>query len=234
MKNLQENIRRILREENEMETTLYNIFGEYPDEDELIWNYVGQLDFKKLKFPIKRVDIRDLVNKDFIENFKSNAESWQKKYVKHITKNIDKFNHIPIIVDFDNNIIIDGNHRLMGMYLSDVKYVYVVDINDTNLQESIRRILREELKSKFFRRRVPLDKVENLLRDYASQVFYETESYSQFKYELTLKAVEWIMWDEYKMGWDELPEQEEIEFVTEVSDMFEDKIKSLYNHYKKR
>ena len=144
-KQIRESIRRILREEeNEMETTLYNIFGEYPDEDELIWNYVGQLDFKKLKFPIKRVDIRDLVNKDFIENFKSNAESWQKKYVKHITKNIDKFNHIPIIVDFDNNIIIDGNHRLMGMYLSDVKYVYVVDINDTNLQESIRKVLREE------------------------------------------------------------------------------------------
>ena len=41
-----------------------------------------------------------------------------------------------------------------------------------NLQESIRRILREELKSKFFLRRVPLDKVENLLWDYAQQVYY--------------------------------------------------------------
>ena len=103
-----------------------------------------------------------------------------------------------------------------------------------NLQESIRRILREELKSKFFLRRVPLDKVENLLWDYAQQVYYETENYGQFKYELTLKAVEWIIWDEYKMGYEDLPEQEEIDFVTEVSDMFEDKIKSLYNHYKKR
>ena len=42
------------------------------------------------------------------------------------------------------------------------------------------------------------------------------------------------MWDEYKMGYEDLPEQEEIDFVTDVSDMFEDKIKSLYNHYKKR
>ena len=102
-----------------------------------------------------------------------------------------------------------------------------------NLQESIRRILREELlnETRFFRRRIPLDKVENLLRDYASQVFYETESYSQFKYELTLKAVEWIMWDEYKMGWEELPEQEEIDFVTNVSDMLEDTIKRLYSIY---
>ena len=103
-----------------------------------------------------------------------------------------------------------------------------------NLKKIIKRILSEELRSKFFRRRIPLDKVENLLRDYATQVFYETESYSQFKYELTLKAVEWIMWDEYKMGWEDLPEQEEIEFVKEVSDILEDKIKKLYNYYNKK
>ena len=88
--------------------------------------------------------------------------------------------------------------------------------------------------SKFFRRRIPLDKVENLLRDYAYEMYHETKSYSQFKYELTLKAVEWIMWDEYKMGWDELPEQEEIDFVTEVSNILEDKIKPLYNYYNKK
>jgi hypothetical protein len=97
------------------------------------------------------------------------------------------------------------------------------------------RVLKEELnESAFFQRRIPLDKVENLLRDYTPQVFNETESYDQFKYELTLKAVEWIMWDEYKMGWDELPEQEEIEFVTEVSDMFNKTIKKLYNSYSGR
>ena len=100
-----------------------------------------------------------------------------------------------------------------------------------NLQESIRRILREELKTKFFIRRIKLNDVKRILPLYAQQVFYETESYSQFKYELTLKAVEWIMWDEYKMGYEDLPEQEEIDFVTEVSDMFEDKIKSLYNYF---
>jgi hypothetical protein len=98
-----------------------------------------------------------------------------------------------------------------------------------NLQEHIRKVLKEELnESKFFRRRVDLNKVKKLLLDYASQVFYETESFGQFKYELTLKAVEWIMWDEYKMDWEDLPEQEEIEFVEEVSDMFEDIIIDLY------
>ena len=104
-----------------------------------------------------------------------------------------------------------------------------------NLQESIRKVLREDLiKTKFFRRRIKLNDVKRILPLNAEQVYYETESYGQFKYELTLRVVEWIMWDEYKMGYEDLPEQEEIDFVTDVSDMFDDKIKSLYNHYKER
>jgi len=42
------------------------------------------------------------------------------------------------------------------------------------------------------------------------------------------------MWDDYKLGYEELPEQEEIEFVEEVSDLFERDIKLLYNSYKKK
>jgi len=101
-----------------------------------------------------------------------------------------------------------------------------------NLQESIRKVLREELlnESRFFIRRVNLDKVQKLLPIYAEQVYYETKSYEQFKYELTLKAVEAIMWSEYELGWENLPEQEEIEFVDKVSDIFEKYIKLLYNN----
>jgi hypothetical protein len=102
-----------------------------------------------------------------------------------------------------------------------------------NLQEHIRRILREELlnESNFFRRRVDLDKVEKLLPINAEQVYGETKSYKQFKYELTLRAVESIMWNDYELGWEDLPEQEEIEFVNEVSNMFNKTIKKLYNSY---
>lgn len=104
-----------------------------------------------------------------------------------------------------------------------------------NLQQTIRRILKEELlnESKFFHRRVDLDKVQKLLPINAEEVYYETESYKQFKYELTLKAVEAIMWNEYELGWEELPEQEEIEFVNKVSDIFEKYIKLLYNNIKR-
>ena len=103
-----------------------------------------------------------------------------------------------------------------------------------NLQENIIRI--QEMmgiinESIFFRRRIDLDEVKNLLGFYTSQVYYETKNYKQFKYELVLKVVERIMWKDYKLDWSELPEQEEIEFVTKISDMFEETIKKLYNKY---
>ena len=103
-----------------------------------------------------------------------------------------------------------------------------------NLQENIIRI--QEMmgiinESIFFRRRIDLNEVKNSLGNYASQVYYETINYKQFKYELVLKVVERIMWKDYKLDWSELPEQEEIEFVTKISDMFEETIKKLYYKY---
>lgn len=104
-----------------------------------------------------------------------------------------------------------------------------------SLQESIRRVLREEIsKSKFFQRRIDLDEVKWLLPVNAEQIFHETESFGQFKYELTLRAVESIMYNEYGIGWEDLPEQEEIAFVTEVSDMFEDIIIDLYKNIRSK
>jgi hypothetical protein len=100
-----------------------------------------------------------------------------------------------------------------------------------SLQESIRRILREELKLKFFLRRVDLDKVKKILPVNAQEVYYETKGYERFKFELTLRAVEAIMWNKYNLGWEDLPEAEEIEFVTKVSDLLEEDIKLLYNKY---
>jgi hypothetical protein len=100
-----------------------------------------------------------------------------------------------------------------------------------NLQESIRRILREEASNefRFFRRRVDLDKVQKALPINAQEVYYDTKNYKQFKFELTLRAVEAIIWNKYKLGWEDLPEKEEIEFVTKLSNIFEKDIKLIYD-----
>lgn len=103
-----------------------------------------------------------------------------------------------------------------------------------NLQENIHRIqsmMGVINESKFFHRRIDLNKVKPLLKTYSDQVYYDTKSYSEFKYELTIRAVESVIWEDYGLSWEELPEQEEIEFVTEVSDIFEDMIKNLYKSH---
>jgi hypothetical protein len=41
--------------------------------------------------------------------------------------------------------------------------------------------------------------------------------------------VEAIIWNKYKIGWEDLPEQQEIEFVTKVSDFLEKDIKLIYD-----
>ena len=87
--------------------------------------------------------------------------------------------------------------------------------------------------STFFHRRVDLYKVEPLIGMHSDQVFYETESYDQFKYELTLRAVEAVIYQDFGLGWEQLPSDEEIEFVTNVSDMFDKKIKKLYKSHKR-
>ena len=104
------------------------------------------------------------------------------------------------------------------------------------LQESIRRILREEVSNKlrFFRRRIDLNDVKELIPINAEQIYYETNSYEQFKYELTLRAVEGIMWNDYGLGYEDLPEQEEIEFVSNISDAIEKDIKKLYKGFKRK
>ena len=115
-------------------------------------------------------------------------------------------------------------------------FLFSIYLYNMNLQESIRRILREVFlnETKFFRRRIKLDDVKRILPLNAEQVYYETENYGQFKYELTLRAVETIMYNEYELGWEDLPQQEEIDFVTDVSDMFEDIIIDLYKNIRSK
>jgi len=104
-----------------------------------------------------------------------------------------------------------------------------------NLQESIKRILREEgVKSNFFLRRIRFDDVKNRLSTNVEMVYHSTETYKEFKYLLTLTAVEEIMWNDHKIHWEDLPQKEEIEFVTELSNMFEKTIRRLYNIYQNK
>ena len=87
---------------------------------------------------------------------------------------------------------------------------------------------------KFFRRRIQPSEIARYFSLIDEQVFYETNSYEQFKYELVLKSLEQIMWLEYNLGYEELPEQDEINYVNAVAEMYEDEIKTLYRGFNDR
>jgi len=101
-----------------------------------------------------------------------------------------------------------------------------------NLQEQISRI-HEMMgvinEHKYFLRRVQPSEIRREFNLFDDQVFYETDNYERFKYELVLKSLEHIMWIEYNLSWDELPEQEEIDYVNKVADMYDDVLRDLYN-----
>lgn len=128
-------------------------------------------------------------------------------------------------MDYVQVRILSWPHKDPPLIMGDFLFTHI--FITMNLQEHIRRVLKE---SKFFHRRIDLDEVKWLLSINAEQIFHETKSFKQFKYEVTLRAVESIMWNEHGIGWADLPEQEEIDFVTKVSDMFEYMIIDLYKH----
>ena len=234
--NIQENIRRILREDIKNHKPLEGLFSVFIN-GELITGKVRDLIRYSKKYPVTDLNLNDIPD----------IPHHQEPETNIYTMNANLKYPIIVMVNDNDEVtrVLDGNHRIQkALYLGNktinAKLIPEKDIMEllgkTNIQENIRKVLREELlnETKIFHRRIKLNDVKALLKNYAHQVYHETSNYDQFKYELTLKSVESIMWMDYGIGWEDLPEEEEIEFVTKVSDMIEDNIKRFYDYYKIR
>jgi hypothetical protein len=118
----------------------------------------------------------------------------------------------------------------------DIKNMSIDDLFESkNLQEQISRIqsmMGTINETKFFKRRVTPEEVANNFSLYDGNVFFDTDSYEEFKYQLVLNSLEDVMWKKYNMGWEELPEQEEIDYVNQVAEMYDDKIRNIYNKWR--
>ncbi len=105
---------------------LIDIFESYPDEDELIWQFIGELDFENEDFPVQIDDINKYATPQFIKNFNKRALPWQKALVDDKKEDIDSIKDIPVIVHED--IIVDGNHRLMALYLANAQLIKIIKL----------------------------------------------------------------------------------------------------------
>lgn len=105
---------------------LIDIFEDYPDEDEMIWNFIGTNDFEEEDFHVKEENIAIYATNEFISRYNKYAQPWQKALVDEKRDNIEEVKDIPIVVHQD--IVIDGNHRLMAMYLAGIKKINVIEV----------------------------------------------------------------------------------------------------------
>ena len=101
-----------------------------------------------------------------------------------------------------------------------------------NLQEQTNRIkqmmgINESL---FFRRRSNIEVIKELLPYFVNDVFDDEDytNFDEFKYQLTIRTLEHYLKVTHELYWDQLPEQEEIEFVNYLSEIFNDTIKEMY------
>jgi hypothetical protein len=100
-----------------------------------------------------------------------------------------------------------------------------IRLTESELISFVKQVVNE---STFFRRRVDIDRVTNLLATNGQEVYHDTDDYEQFKYELTLRAVEAVIYNKYGLGWEDLPELEEIRFVMDLSNILEELIIKIY------
>jgi hypothetical protein len=103
-----------------------------------------------------------------------------------------------------------------------------------DLQENIHRIkqMMGINESRFFRRRSDVEKIKELLPLFIDDVFNDEDytNFDEFKYQLTIRTLEYYLRITHDLYWDQLPEQEEIEFVNYLSEIFDDVIKYLYKY----
>jgi hypothetical protein len=101
-----------------------------------------------------------------------------------------------------------------------------------NLQEQTNRIkqMMGINESMFFRRRSDIEQIKDLLPLFLNDTFYSEDysNFDEFKYQLTIQALEYYLRETHDLYWDKLPEQEEIKFVSYLCEIFNDTIKEMY------
>ena len=100
--------------------TLKELYSnEYPDNNELIWEYVSNFEFDKTKFKIIEIDV-DKYFKKYVDEI-AKISLGQKRIIKNYTKNIDSILDTIIIINSIDELIADGYHRLAAFQKTDFR-----------------------------------------------------------------------------------------------------------------
>ena len=192
------------------------------------------------RYIIRRYSIDEL---ESILNQKLNNQSRNLKH--YANKSLDKFMNIVVYSiteeileqltdgwEEDSPIPEEGLYEFIQEVFGERIIKKYDELTNMNLQEDINRIhqMMGINESRFFRRRSDVEKIKELLPLFIDDVFNDEDynNFDEFKYQLTIRTLEYYLRITHDLYWDQLPEQEEIEFVNYLSEIFNDTIKEMY------
>lgn len=124
-------IREYLNEQNVLNgyITLKELYdNEYPDDNELIWEFVSKFEFDKTKFKVIEINVNEYFKK-YVDEME-NISSEQKNIIKYYAKNINSILDTVIVVNSVDKLIIDGYHRLAAYYFSGIEKIKALDLSE--------------------------------------------------------------------------------------------------------
>lgn len=112
--------------------------SEVPPEGELVWNYVGMIDYENLEFELVQISpaqwalrpIPEEEGKPLLAIFSDYAEPWQKKLVKDYRKSAKAIASKSILlIDSRKHRVVDGQHRMIAMALEGITKAWALDLS---------------------------------------------------------------------------------------------------------
>jgi len=110
--------------------------GEVPDEGELVWDYVGMIDFKNLEFELVQINPAEWAmkpaqeGKSLLAIFAARAEPWQKKLVVKYRAGARAIAKSSVLlIDSEARRVVDGQHRMVAMALEGITRAWALDLS---------------------------------------------------------------------------------------------------------
>lgn len=113
--------------------TLADVYGDdYPEENERIWNFVGQMDFNETEFAVVKINPVEFAskpndnNETVLQIYYDCATDEQKELIEYYQKTSkEQLKRKLVVVD---DVIIDGWHRLVAFALAKITQADAVNL----------------------------------------------------------------------------------------------------------
>lgn len=108
----------------ESHITLKDFYEEYPDREEMIWNYIGTYDYENQEFEIVNINPLDYYEKTLKDQYEHATED-QIELVEYYRKMPNLKDTIVVVCGED---VVDGYHRLVALALEGITSVKAINL----------------------------------------------------------------------------------------------------------